>query len=311
MKSHLCSYLVLLISVFILFSSVLAAPGLPHQFKGTVTINGNPASDGTEVFAVVDGDTYATFTVGGVFGTDPAEPFFTPDPYSGRAGETIEFFVEDQATGITAIFENDGFTELPPLAITQNSGDPGNPGNPGSPGGPGGPGPSGGGSTIILTIVGNCINEEVLVTAAYTNGNVNRGVQINILKDTSIVASGTTNLDGKFRFTLTEPGEYTLEAKKSGFPRAQAAINLKDCTIPETPNNGADPNAPVTTDTPSNPTTTSTTNTTEDTTGTAPNTTNLITGFLGLGGTVGNALLIILLIIGIGAIYIGWQRSKK
>jgi len=89
-----------------LFSNiVLAIPGVPHQFFGTVSINGNPAPDGTSVVAKIKGIQVASTTsYEGKYGYEPI--FFVDDPNSVRAGEEIKFFVNGVDTGEIAIFCN-------------------------------------------------------------------------------------------------------------------------------------------------------------------------------------------------------------
>ncbi|MBI2598535.1 MAG: hypothetical protein HYW50_05050, partial [Candidatus Diapherotrites archaeon] len=136
-----------LLSAFFVFSGfALAVPGIPHQFKGTVTVNGSPAPDGTLVDAKIESSTYRTATVGGVYGMDPAETFFAQDPNGNRSGKTIEFFVDGIAAG-TQTFINGELTELN-LSVTKEvppapEPPPGG-GSPPSSGGPDGGSPGGG-----------------------------------------------------------------------------------------------------------------------------------------------------------------------
>jgi len=156
-------YFAFLILISIMVTTVFAIPGIPHQFKGTVTINGSPAPDGTIVDAVVEGDTFRTGSISGVFGTDPADPFFVKDPNGGRAGKTIEFFV-DGTSVFTKTFENGVFTNLGNFDITREEPPPEDTGGPGPSGGPGGP--SGSTSTNLLKVDKTRveIGEEVTAT---------------------------------------------------------------------------------------------------------------------------------------------------
>lgn len=73
---------------------VLAIPQLPHQIYGSISINGEDIPDGVVISGLCDGDTYQTMTSGGNFGYAP-DAFFIEDPYGGRAGETIEIYVNN------------------------------------------------------------------------------------------------------------------------------------------------------------------------------------------------------------------------
>ena len=89
-------------------------PKLPHAFYGSVTVNGAPAADGTQVSATVDiGEIIATqnpvTTVGGKYGI--GSPYLLVQGYDIPDGATITFHVTNQygtATGGTATFEAGG-----------------------------------------------------------------------------------------------------------------------------------------------------------------------------------------------------------
>ena len=103
----LISFLLLLISLH----SALAIPGVPHQFYGTVTLNGKSAPDGTMVIAKIDGVEVArTSTKNGRYGYDPI--FYVDDPNNDRSGKEIRFFVNGIDTGQTKFFCNGCVTEL-------------------------------------------------------------------------------------------------------------------------------------------------------------------------------------------------------
>ena len=130
-----------LLMVLLLSVIAIAQSDIPHQFAGSVTVNGAPAADGVLVVAKIDGkDVAGTTTSGGKYGYNPV--FVVPDPYRNREGKTIEFYV----SGVKAaeyIFENGGQTFLD-LSVTVSTG--GNEGNGGT-GGGGGGGSAGGGSS--------------------------------------------------------------------------------------------------------------------------------------------------------------------
>jgi hypothetical protein len=105
-------FLISALSTFLLFSNlVLALPGIPNQFYGSVTLNGSPAPDGTTITAKINGVQVAsTTTSGGKYGYEPI--FYVSDPNSDRTGEEVVFFVNNVNTGRTSFFSNGGHTQL-------------------------------------------------------------------------------------------------------------------------------------------------------------------------------------------------------
>lgn len=92
---------ILILALFtISFAGVYAVPGIPHQFYGSVTIDGVLASDGISVEAVIDGVVYSeTTTVGGTYGyavlfNVPADDPGTPEKEGGVTGDIIDFYVD-------------------------------------------------------------------------------------------------------------------------------------------------------------------------------------------------------------------------
>ncbi|MFH0928896.1 MAG: hypothetical protein V1818_00905 [Candidatus Aenigmatarchaeota archaeon] len=84
---------------------VLAIPAMSHKFYGTVTINGQPAPDGTTVTAKINGvDVSSTTTSGGNYGDDYS--FGVPDPDGIRVGSEIRLFVNNVYSGVSAVFCN-------------------------------------------------------------------------------------------------------------------------------------------------------------------------------------------------------------
>ncbi len=99
------------LSAFLLSSSVLAVPGIPHRFYGSVTYNGAPAPDGMTVSAKINNvEVASTTTSGGRYGYDPV--FYVDNPNNDRSGKTISFFVNGIDTGQTAIFQSGASTKL-------------------------------------------------------------------------------------------------------------------------------------------------------------------------------------------------------
>ena len=94
-------------------------PALPHQFYGTVTLNGTAAPDGTRVSAEVDGVEAKTGTTReGKYGYDTGDLFRV----DGADGEEVVFKVNGVVAEETWVFKNGGSTELNLLAA-QTAGD--------------------------------------------------------------------------------------------------------------------------------------------------------------------------------------------
>jgi len=100
-------------------------PGLPHAFYGSVTINDDPAPDGTQISATVNiGDIIATqnpvTTVGGSYGIDSL--YLLVQGYDIPDEATITFYVTDEnGTAIgdeTATFEAGGGPTRHDLLVT-------------------------------------------------------------------------------------------------------------------------------------------------------------------------------------------------
>jgi len=94
-------------------TAALAAPGIPHQFYGSVSYtNGTIPADGISVEAKIGGVVVKSSTVtSGKYGYAP-NLFMITDPDSLRKGQTISFFLGGVNTGQTAIFDNGGYTSL-------------------------------------------------------------------------------------------------------------------------------------------------------------------------------------------------------
>ena len=89
---------------------VLAVPGIPHQFYGSVLVNGQPAPDNNVITAFVQGDDYITVTKDGKYGYSP-NIFYVEDPNGDRSGELIQFYVGGKKAD-SYVFENNGYTQL-------------------------------------------------------------------------------------------------------------------------------------------------------------------------------------------------------
>jgi hypothetical protein len=115
--------LLLIVSLITPVMAVDYPPGLPHQFYGSVTINGSPAATGTTVSAYVNGVFNASTTVdsSGRYGYSP---LFT---VTGTDGQEVTFFVGSFTAAESATWLWGGVTRLnltvttTSLAISTNS----------------------------------------------------------------------------------------------------------------------------------------------------------------------------------------------
>ena len=108
------SYIIPLIVglIFAIPSITSAAPGIPHQFYGTITFTNGDAPDGFTVKANIDGEEIGSGTTSdGTYGYN-TNIFFATDPDGTNADETIEFSVGGIEAEEGEVFENGGWTEL-------------------------------------------------------------------------------------------------------------------------------------------------------------------------------------------------------
>ena len=115
MKSLLKTTLVLGFALAPLIA--LAAPGIPHQFYGTVNFSNGPAPDGLTVEAKISTGAVVgvSTTKDGKYGYSP-NLFFVTDANDGTPrdmtpGQEIRFFVNGIDTDATPPFSNGGYTE--------------------------------------------------------------------------------------------------------------------------------------------------------------------------------------------------------
>ena len=101
--------IVFVFMLFIMSAVVLAAPGVPHQFYGTVTVNGVSAPNNLFIEAKIGTSVYTTVTKDGKYGYDPI--FYVEDPNANRQGAKVEFFVEGVKAG-QFTFDNGKVTKL-------------------------------------------------------------------------------------------------------------------------------------------------------------------------------------------------------
>ena len=116
-----------LLAITALSCTVSAVPGIPHQFRGTVTYEGGGNVLAGTVSAEIGEQVYNTTILDGTYGYSTiTEVFFVDDPNGDNAGEIIRFYVyindEKIDTDQNAIFENGGNTsiDLTISSITNN-----------------------------------------------------------------------------------------------------------------------------------------------------------------------------------------------
>ncbi len=109
MKRMLISMAVFL---FLFSGAVFAQLGIPNQFYGDVTYNGEPAPNGLSVVAKIDGVVVAsTVTYDGIYS------LIVADQDNTMSGDDVRFFVDDIDTAKTGIFCNGCITEIS-LSVT-------------------------------------------------------------------------------------------------------------------------------------------------------------------------------------------------
>lgn len=106
-------YSFIVLVLFAIPAIAVAAPGIPHQFYGTVNFTNGAALDGLTVDAKIGSTVVGSAnTSNGKYGYSPSLLFVT-DPDSNRAGQTVKFFVSGIDTGESAVLANGEFTNLP------------------------------------------------------------------------------------------------------------------------------------------------------------------------------------------------------
>ena len=109
--------LMLTILILVSTSMVLAVPGIPHQFYGSVTVDGLPAPDWLGIAVDINGVFCEwTYTEGGEYGYSPLFNVLADDPDTpaiegGVAGDVVEFYV-DGFYATSYIFKNGEVTCL-------------------------------------------------------------------------------------------------------------------------------------------------------------------------------------------------------
>ena len=244
-------FLALIAFSLFLYSAAYAIPNIPHQFYGTVTVNGNPA-DGASIAAKINGSEVAgTVSRNGAYGFSPYN-FFATDPNGSNAGKTVEFFLNASKVAEQA-FENSGWTQVD-LFIGSDTrfwdsacnasesctscpqdcgscpppGGGGTVGSGGSGGGSGGAGGSAGGS-IFLQVIGNCTGEQIIVGAANFHQNPIEGAEITVRHNRREVGKQASKADGNASFEFEELGKYDFRATKGAMSSVIETIELIQC----------------------------------------------------------------------------------
>ena len=115
-----------------------------------------------------------------------------------------------------------------PLVLAVGGGGGGDGGSSG--GGSGGPGSSSE-YRFNLTVGYNCQQEELAIMVKNIdepNGKLNE-FSIKAYKDTIIVKSGKTNIDGSVNFSIKDEGTYLINGKKDKYFEQRTVIEVKEC----------------------------------------------------------------------------------
>ena len=218
---------VIIFSLFLLNLVFAGAPGIPHQFYGTVTVNGAPAN-GASVVAKIEGVVHgSTTSVNGQYGFDPV--FFVENPDGVVLdGRSIDFYLNGTKIA-SSIFSQGNLTELnlslgeAPVIPPVDTGT----------GGAGGGGGGGGSGGLQVTFSEKCVNQDITVTVKLSNGKPASNAVVKVLVDRTEIVSGTTDDEGIYVFNLSEAKEYNLDVRKPGYSAKKIAFSLVDCSVEE------------------------------------------------------------------------------
>ncbi|KAF1078713.1 hypothetical protein MKMG_00368 [Methanogenium sp. MK-MG] len=189
-------------------------PLLPDEFRGSVTINGNPAPAGTVLTALINGEVRGTLTTtetGSYGGLELEDRRLIVTGYDGEVGATITFTVGGHTAKETATF-SPGETQRLNLSATYT---------PPSPGGSGGGGGGSGGPIYQEPVVSpdTVLGEASLTTSStgsllgsVTVSSVDKKVSLYLPKGTGVYDSV-----GKPLSTIRIQQAATLPAVPSGF----------------------------------------------------------------------------------------------
>ncbi|MDD5163449.1 MAG: carboxypeptidase-like regulatory domain-containing protein [Candidatus ainarchaeum sp.] len=245
----------ILLSFLLICGIAFATPGIPHQFYGTVTINGTPANNANIVAKINNLVVASTVSTNGGYGFYP-NIFYVPDPNNTNNGKTIEFFLNGNEVA-TYIFENGASTQLDlfygaapfcgdsqcnasetctscqadcgtcPPVIPPNGGTGGGTG--GGSGGTGGEGGGSAGGNLIVQIIGNCVSKPLSVGVVNINGNPVANAEIEVVHNRNSIAKTNANADGNASFTFEEIGKYEFVARSGIAVSSLKIITLEEC----------------------------------------------------------------------------------
>lgn len=120
MKNNLLKGLIVVFTLIMMSFLVSAAPGVPHQFFGSVTANGEPIPDAFLVVAQINSVSFVTLTSNGGYGFSP-DLFYIEDINNDKEGDTIEFFIKDKANVLqpaTSVVFMNGLVQELNLVVT-------------------------------------------------------------------------------------------------------------------------------------------------------------------------------------------------
>ena len=122
MKKYINKYLILLVAITGMIPALaFAAPGIPHQFYGTVIYtNGSNVTSGNIIVKIGSTQIISVPISNGRYGYNPNLLLIT-DPDNNRAGSTLKFYIDSADTGKTATFSNGGYTKLD-FSVTSSGG---------------------------------------------------------------------------------------------------------------------------------------------------------------------------------------------
>ena len=222
-KNKLIYKFFLIISIFILSSFLVsAAPGVPNQFYGTVTVNGASAPNNLFVEARVGSSVFTTITSNGLYGDDP-NIFYIEDPANNRQGQTIRFYVGTSSTNMveaqSSTFSNGAVTKLD-LSVSGLTIPSNNVGDDSTGGTTGGTGGAGGGTTESTT--------------SSTTGS--SGLIVNEGDNSDDGSSQSTSRTNSLSQDVCEPnwvcGEWT---ECINFQQRRVCVDANDCGLNNSP----------------------------------------------------------------------------
>ncbi|MFH1916537.1 MAG: hypothetical protein ABIJ21_04690 [Nanoarchaeota archaeon] len=229
-----------LLALLILEGSVLAqGGGPPHRFRGTFTLNGNPAPDGIIIEARINGlAVAASSSIGGNYGTTPANRLDIPDPNNNREGMAITFYALNTNVG-ERVFHNGNSDVFNIILIADYCGDsqctgaettstcpadcPAAPADGGSGGGGSGGGGSGGGGGALTSFSTTPVEETCVPDWTCSEWlDCTNGVQKRVCVDSSKCGMDET----KPAVQAYCESEETIDTTEDNFPLNDNPVEL-------------------------------------------------------------------------------------